>query len=60
MRNRPVIKPTKSNNALVRQDERMLKLMPTTISNLYRVDWRALERNKYAPWGRGHASRLPQ
>ncbi len=26
---------------------------------LFRIDWRSLERNKYAPWGRGANSRLP-
>lgn len=25
----------------------------------FNIDWKSLERNKYAPWGRGHNSGLP-
>lgn len=35
--------------------ETVLKKVP-----LMRVDERALERNKYAPWGRGEKSGLPR
>ena len=28
------------------------------LCKIYRVDWKSLERNKYAPWGRGHNTSL--
>lgn len=46
---------TKFNSVLVR----IPHLTHVHAQGVYRVNWRELERNKYAPWGRGSASRLP-
>lgn len=49
----PVIKVCKFAQALVPDLS-----LSSEFNRRYSVDWRALERNKYAPWGRGHASGL--
>lgn len=51
----PIIKPTRYARALVLQP---VSLDRPNEGRVYRVDHRALERSKYAPWGCGHASGL--
>ena len=50
----PMPKPTRLSQATISTE-----VDHRGVQHFY-VDHRALERNKYAPWGRGHLSGLPQ
>lgn len=41
---------THAESALIVVKDRILEAMSL---NRLKIDWRSLERNKYAPWGRG-------
>jgi hypothetical protein len=52
----PAIKPSRFVRALVDMDPPFIQTRKGGTVPHKRVDWRALERNKYAPWGIGHAA----
>lgn len=51
----PKITPTRKAQATVV----IRQAIPGYSPAIHRVDFRRLERNKYAPWGRGDLSGLP-
>jgi hypothetical protein len=55
---RPVIRPTKYVKAMVLQEHSLRSTYKGGVSRLYFINHKALERNIYAPWGRGDASGL--
>jgi hypothetical protein len=54
----PAIIPTKAVKAMVLQNHSLRSTYKGGVSRVYYIDHKALERNIYAPWGRGHASGL--
>ena len=53
----PVVKPSRMARALVRMNPPFIQTKKGGVVPYWRIDWRALERNKYAPWGVGHAAK---
>ena len=62
----PFVQPSKFSKALVKSKRlHIVRTAPGSINGgqpvsveVFNIDHRALERNKYAPWSRGHASGL--
>ena len=54
----PIIVPTRFARALVDMDPPLITTHKGGTVHHKCVNWRALERNKYAPWGIGHAARV--
>ena len=62
----PSIQPSKFSKALVKSKRlHVVRTAPGSLNggqpisvDVFEIDHRALERNKYAPWSRGHASGL--
>ena len=62
----PFVQPSKFSKALVKSKRlHVVRTAPGSLNggqpisvDVFEIDHRALERNKYAPWGRGHASGL--
>jgi len=52
----PKIRPSRFARALVPHDPPMLQTRKGGVVKWWVLDYKALERNKYAPWGRGHAA----
>jgi hypothetical protein len=52
----PAVRHTKMVRAMLPNDPPMLKTAKGGVVRFWKIDWRALERNKFAPWGVGHAA----
>lgn len=57
-----VHRPTKAALAMRKVGTKLMHRFwdgrPSIYADVFIIDHRALERNKYAPWGRGHLSGL--